>query len=206
MKPGSRERVGIYGGTFNPVHYGHLINIELMREHFSLDRIIFIPAKSPVHKQMTDYASPEDRFNMTQLAVSGNSALEVSDIEITRDTPSYTIYTLDYAEKKWPSSDLFLVIGSDSFNELDTWKSFREILRRIPLIVMKRPGSDSLREDIMAYGGTIYTWENPMIDISSSLIRERIRLGLSVRYMTPDSVIGYINNKGLYHNWIKEKK
>lgn len=198
VKQGKRRRIGLFGGTFNPVHYGHLINIESVREKFSLEKVIFIPAKDPVHKVMTDYASPSDRFEMLANAVAGNVFFDVSDIEITSVKPSYTIYTIEAAEKLYSDSDLFLIIGSDSFNELDTWKSFMEIISGINIIIMKRPGSEHLRIDLLGLSDRFYVHENPLIDISSTLIRSRVERGLSVKYLTPDSVIGYINMKGLY--------
>jgi len=191
-------KTGIYGGTFNPVHYGHLINAEYVRESFGLDRIIFIPAKKPVHKEMTEYASPEDRIAMLSAAVKGNEYFSVSDIEVSRESDSYTIYTIEAMEKLYPGDELFLIIGSDSFNELDTWKSYRDIIDRVAIIVMLRPGSINLRRDILEPGQKVLLHENPLIGISSSGIRERIGAGNSVRYLTPDSVIDYIYSKGLY--------
>ena len=191
-------KIGIYGGTFNPVHYGHLLTVESVRDKYRLDRIVFIPAKTPVHKQMTDYASPEDRLAMVQAAVEGNEFFSVSEMEITRESASYTIYTLDILEKLYPGAELFLIIGSDSFNELDTWKAYSEIIERVAIIVMQRPDNVSLRQDILMQGSRFLIHENPLIGISSSGIRERIRSGNSVRYMTPDKVIDYIYSKGLY--------
>ncbi len=191
-------KTGIYGGTFNPVHYGHLVNAEYVRESFGLDRIIFIPAKKPVHKEMIKYASPEDRIAMVSSAVKGNEYFTVSDIEVSRESDSYTIYTIEAMEKLYPDDELFLIIGSDSFNELDTWKSYREIIDKVAIIVMLRPGSISLRPDILKLGRKFFLHENPLIGISSSDIRERIGAGNSVRYLTPDSVIDYIYSKGLY--------
>ena len=198
VKQGNPARIGIYGGTFNPVHYGHLINIESVRERYNLDPVIFIPAKKPVHKVMSGYALPEDRLNMLKLAVRGNDFFSVSDIEIARETPSYTIYTIEALEKLYPGSELFLIIGSDSFNELDTWKAYTEIIERVGVIVMQRPGSVDLRRDILDNGGNYIIHDNPLVEISSSDIRERIRSGLSARYMAPDSVLNYIYSKGLY--------
>lgn len=198
VKQGKSCRIGIYGGTFNPVHYGHLLNAESVRQEYSLDRILFIPDKKPVHKPGTDLADPYDRMNMLKLAVSGNSYFEVSDIEIKSEKPSYTIYTLESLAELYPDAELFLIIGSDSFNELDTWRSYMEIISRVHVIVMKRPDSTELRSDIMALGDSFLFHDNPMIEISSTTIREHIKKGLSARYMTPDSVIEYIYSKGLY--------
>lgn len=198
VKQDSSKKIGIYGGTFNPVHYGHLINVESVRDKYKLDSVIFIPAKKPVHKEMNFYVSPEDRLAMVRLAVAGNQYFTVSDMEITRDAASYTIYTIEALEKLNPDAELFLIIGSDSFNELDTWKDYAEIIRRVMIIVMQRPGNIELRKDILSQGDRFFIHENPLIGISSSGIRDRVRSGNSVKYMTPDSVIDYINSKGLY--------
>lgn len=198
VKQDNPLKIGIYGGTFNPVHYGHLVNAESVRDKYQLDKVIFIPAKKPVHKEMNDYVSPEDRLAMVQSAIADNACFTVSDMEITRPEASYTIYTIEALEEQYPGAELFLIMGSDSFNELDTWKSYKEIIKRITIIVMQRPGSVSLRRDILLQGDRFLLHENPLIGISSSGIRERIRSGNSVKYMTPDSVIDYIYNKGLY--------
>lgn len=199
-RSGNIRRTGIFGGTFNPVHYGHLINIEFIREEYSLDRVILIPAKIPVHKNISDNTAPSDRFEMVRLAVSGNNFIEVSGIEIERETPSYTIITISELQAMYPDDKLYLIIGSDSFNELDTWKSYKELLAEIPLIVMKRPGSEALRDDIHGIAKEVNVFENPLIGISSSMIRERIKKDLTVRYLIPDAVADYIYRKGLYKN------
>ncbi len=194
------RRTGIFGGTFNPVHYGHLINIEFIREKYSLDRILFIPAKIPVHKNISDRVKPSERLEMVQLAISGNPAFEVSDIEVERETPSYTILTIKELRELYPEDKLYLIIGSDSFNDLDTWKSYKDILANIPLIIMKRSGGRELRMDLLAISKEVNSFENPLLAISSSMIRERIKNGLSVRYLMPDAVVEYINKKELYRN------
>lgn len=192
------RRTGIFGGTFNPIHIGHLINLEFIREKYSLDRVFVIPAKVPVHKNITDSIDPADRLEMVKLAFSGNRFVEISEIEINRESPSYTIITLEDIRHLFPDDELYLIIGSDSFNELDTWKSYKEILAEIPLIIMKRPGSTKLRDDLLLLALEVNVFENPLIEISSSMIRERIKNNLSVRYLIPDAVADYIYKKRLY--------
>ncbi len=192
------KRIGIYGGTFNPIHHGHLINIELLIEHFNLDQVLFIPAKIPVHKIVADSVSPSDRLKMVELALVGSENMSVSGIEIDRETASYTITTLEELEKIYPGVELFLIIGSDSFNELDTWKEYKKILSGYPIIVMQRPGDTDLRGDLLSLAVKIEQHKGSMIEISSSMIRERIKKGLPVRYLTTDNVIDFIRIKGLY--------
>jgi len=198
VRQGKDLKIGIYGGTFNPVHYGHLINAEIVRQQYSLDRVLFIPDRVPVHKEITDCIDPDDRLHMLELAVRDNPYFEVSDIELKRPEPSYTILTIESLKKIYSEADLFLIIGSDSFNELDTWKSFREIIKLVPVIIMKRPGDTGLRDDILSMAGTFLVTDNPEIGISSSMIRKRVSGGLSVKYMMPDSVVEYVKIKELY--------
>ena len=192
------KKIGIFGGTFNPIHYGHLINLEFIREQYNLDKVILIPAKMPVHKELSGSVQAADRMEMVNLAVSDNKFFETSSIEFDRDSASYTIITVNELRELYHDDELYLIIGSDSYNELDTWKSYEELLKSISLIVMLRPGSVVLRDDLPVVPGSVFITDSPLIDISSSLIRERISRGYTAKYLTPDAVIDYINRKGLY--------
>jgi len=192
------KRTGIFGGTFNPIHHGHLINIELLIDHFNLDRVLFIPAKIPVHKTLADNVSSADRLKMVELALAGSENMLSSGIEINRETASYTITTLEELKNIYPDDELFLIIGSDSFNELDTWKEYKKILSGYPVIVMQRQGDTDLRDDLLSLAVRVEQHRGSTIEISSSMIRERIKKGLPVRYLTTDNVIEFIRNKGLY--------
>lgn len=194
------KRTGIFGGTFNPVHIGHLINLEFVRDHLELDQVLLIPAKEPVHKAINDNISPSQRLEMLKLAIDGNSFFEASSLEIDRLEPSYTLYTIKDLKSVYPDDEFFLIIGSDSFNELDTWKSYAEILKSINIAVMKRPGDPDLREDLTALSYNVIIVDNPLIEISSTHIRERIKSGKSIRYLVPGPVIEYIESRGLYKN------
>ncbi len=193
-------KTGIFGGTFNPVHLGHLLNIEFVREQLNLDRVLFIPAKDPVHKKIYVKVTPLERMEMLELAVKNNSYFEVSSLEIERESASYTFYTLNELKNKYKDDEFYLIIGSDSFNELDTWKSFPEIIKAVNIAVIRRPGDPELRKDILVNALNVIPINNPEINISSTLIRERVKLNKSIRYMVPDEVIDYINLKGLYKN------
>jgi nicotinate-nucleotide adenylyltransferase len=199
---GEREvlKIGIFGGTFNPVHYGHLINAELIRGSFSLDRTLFIPSKHPVHKELEGGTSSAHRVKMLELALAGNREMGVSTIEINKETPSYTIYTVEELEKQNPGDELFLIIGYDSYLEIDTWKNYRDLLMKVNLIVMKRGGVSRRRENLEEFRERILFADNPIIELSSSTIRNRIRDGLSVTYMLPENVLDYINKKGFYRS------
>jgi nicotinate-nucleotide adenylyltransferase len=197
VKSDKAKRIGVFGGTFNPIHHGHLINIELIKENFNLDLILLIPAKIPVHKTVKDGIQPSERLNMVELAISGSEGFMVSELELKRESASYTITTLDELKMIYPGDELFLIIGSDSFNELDTWKDYKKILSGYPLIVMQRPGDTQLRDDLLSMG-RVELHKQSMIEISSSMIRDRVKQGLPIRYLTTDDVINFINAKGLY--------
>lgn len=198
VRSGKTGKIAVFGGTFNPIHYGHLINTELMREYFDFDRVIFIPSKNPVHKTVSGRVRPEDRFEMARLAVSGNDYFCVSDLEIKRESPSYTITTLEELETLYPGDELFLIVGSDSFNELDTWKEYKKILAEYAMVVIQRRTDPELRADLLSLAFSVELFTGAMIDISSSMIRERVRNRNSIRYLTADSVIDFISSKGLY--------
>lgn len=193
-------KIGIFGGTFNPVHYGHLINAEYIREKYSLDRVLFVPSKHPVHKELEGGISSANRIKMLELALAGNREMGVSTIEIDKDTPSYTIYTVIELEQQNPGDELFLIIGYDSYLEIGSWKNFRELLMKVNLIVMKRNSVSEKKENLVELKEGIIFADNPVIELSSSLIRKRLRDGLSVAYMLPENVLDYINKKGFYRN------
>jgi nicotinate-nucleotide adenylyltransferase len=192
-------KLGIFGGTFNPIHYGHLVNAEIIRSDFNLDRIILVPARYPVHKSLAGEVPAEERYAMTALAVGGAPEYEVSRIEIDRKEPSFTITTIHALQKQYPGSELNLIVGMDSLNTIDTWRETEHLLNHVSLIVMRRPG-EMPAPDVDLGGCSVRYAENPLIDISSTLIRERLRAGKSARFLTPDAVIDYIARKGLYRN------
>ncbi len=193
-------KIGIFGGTFNPIHNGHLINAQFIAERFSLDEVLFIPSKLPVHKGLAGDVSAEDRYEMAVRAIAGNNLFRVSRIEIDRETPSYTITTIRHLMKDRPRDELHLIIGADSYNELETWKEYRELLSIVRIIVLARPGSNIDTGRYEGLAGNIEIAGNPLIAISSSDIRNRIRQRLSVRYLVPSEVENYINDKGLYRS------
>jgi len=194
------KKVGIFGGTFNPVHCGHLINAEIIREKFSLDKILFVPSKSPVHKEQIDHVSAEDRFRMLEIAIKGNSKFEISRIEIERDEDSYTIFTVQELLKRFTDTEFSLIIGHDSYSQLTTWRDYQNLIGSVRIIVMKRAWDDAVHPEINRMARKIDFAENPVIEISATDIRERIKNGRSVQYHLPDSVIEYIHQKRLYRN------
>jgi nicotinate-nucleotide adenylyltransferase len=219
-------RIGLFGGTFNPVHLGHLRAAVEVRESFELDEIYLIPAALPPHKATGELAASDDRLNMLNLALGTAGGLKVSDVELKRSGPSYTIDTVAHFKRTLPvESSLFLIMGLDAFLEIDTWKSYRELLAQIPFIVINRPHADSRsaggpwklladylatelaadysfsasRSAYLARGRQpIYVWEVTALDISSTRIRRAISENRPIDYWVPTKVAEYIRTKGIY--------
>jgi nicotinate-nucleotide adenylyltransferase len=186
-------KIGLLGGTFNPIHTGHLILAEEAREKLFLDKIIFVPTYLPPHKDSLDIAPAADRFKMIKLAIKSNEYFSVSDIEIKRDGRSYTIDTLREFKKKFPHDDLYFIIGSDLLKYLEEWKDLSEIIKMVSFITATRPGY--ALEKIPAH---IKTMEIRAIDISAFQIRQKIKEGKSFRYLVPEAVHSYIIQRRLY--------
>lgn len=187
------ERVGIFGGTFNPPHLGHLLIAERARESAELRKIIFVPAFQPPHKIGRAIISPRHRLEMTKLAVKGNKYFEVSDIEIRQAGISYTVQTLRTLRTILPGKEFFLILGSDSLAEYDGWREPGEIRAMAELLVYSR-GNDSSR--LLPQG--VEPIRGPVIEISSTDIRGRVARGESIRYLVPASVETYIKKHSLY--------
>ena len=190
-------KLGILGGSFNPIHWGHLVLAEQMKERLSLDKVIFIPAYRPPHKEATELAPAEDRLKMVELATANNAAFEVSPIEIERGGPSYTVETLRALRAQYPGDELYYIVGADMALDLPSWFRPHELLQQARFVVAPRPGVDlgglepwvAERVDIVP----VHT-----LDVSSSEIRRRLREGKSVRYLVPPAVEEYVRRKGLY--------
>jgi nicotinate-nucleotide adenylyltransferase len=190
-------RLGIFGGTFDPIHVGHLIVAEMARSMLPLDRIVFVPARIPPHKG-SGPADPDHRLRMTQLACHDNPAFEVSDLELRRDGPSYTVETLrDLRERNPDGTELYLLMGADSARDLESWKDHRVLLEEATVVVLTRAGvrSSDLPERVSRCATLLPT---PVIEISSSDIRRRVRDGGSIRYLVTDPVESYVRSERLY--------
>ncbi len=200
-----KGKTGIFGGTFNPIHNGHLIIAESVREQFGLDRILFVPSGQPPHKRDSEVIDPEQRFDMVKLAVGSNPGFEVSRIEIDRAGFTYTVNTLQELRAEYGNeTGLYFIIGADIVPELVTWKDFRQVFKLCEFVAVLRPGFDkeafSREIDRITgnYGAVIHTVDARLIDISSTDIRERCSGGESIRYLVPDGVREYIYKEGLY--------
>jgi nicotinate-nucleotide adenylyltransferase len=190
-------KTGIFGGTFNPVHYGHLIAAVFIKEEFGLDEIIFVPDKYPVHKNLDFEVSAEQRIKMLELAVKDRPGFKISRIEIDRSGLSFTIVTLNEMKEEFPDKEFFLIVGVDSYYDLINWKNSRELISGNNIIVMKRGGKEP-EKNLYNYAKGIFFADNPVIEISSTMIRNRVLNGKSVDLLIPSEVSDFINIKRLY--------
>jgi len=190
--------LGVFGGSFNPPHQAHLIVAERVCDALALDKVLWIPAHIPPHKQHDpELAAPEHRLAMTRLAIQGNPHFELSDIELKRSGPSYTVDTLRTLKQEYPGTELFLILGGDSFQQFPTWHQPEEIVKYAHLVVYHRPGADfsKVPERFIKHAYFIRT---PLLEISGTTIRKWVRTGHSIRYVVPDTVRLYIEEHHLY--------
>lgn len=197
------KRYGIFGGTFNPIHSGHLMIAEFLREESNLDKILFIPTGSPPHKDLN--VSAIDRFNMVKKATENNDKFEISDIETKRINLSYTVDTIKELKNILKDIKLYFLIGLDTLFELKTWKKIDELSKEIEFIVALRPNYiniDEINKEILFlknnYETEIKIVQTPQLEISSTSLRKRIVEGKSLKYLIPDEVIEYIEENNLY--------
>ncbi|MGD1973588.1 MAG: nicotinate-nucleotide adenylyltransferase [Desulfobacterales bacterium] len=219
-------RIGLFGGTFNPVHLGHLRAALEVKEGFELSKIFLIPAALPPHKIPGDVVDVGDRLQMLNLALEDTDEISVSDIELKRSGPSYTIDSVKYFKSTLPEkSKIYLVMGLDAFLEIDSWKSYEELLQQVSIIVINRPKKDRLfsgdgwkRLDEYLISGIsggykfsesqscyqspdkqpIFIFEVTALDISSTKIRSLIKAGRSIGYLVPRKTAEFIKSRGLY--------
>ncbi|MCA9215157.1 MAG: nicotinate-nucleotide adenylyltransferase [Planctomycetales bacterium] len=196
-------RIGVFGGSFDPVHNGHLLLAESCREQGKLDRVFLIPAVVSPHKQDDLPADGNDRLEMLRLAVGGNEHFEVSDLELQRGGVSYTVDTLTAIASKHPGDDLFFMMGADSLLDFPNWREPQAICRLASVLVVARPDCpnpdlECLREFGEGVVDSSRIVDMPRVDYSSTEIRSRVRRGKSIRYRTPRSVEKYIEAKRLY--------
>ena len=190
------------GGTFDPIHYGHLILAEQAWEKFGLDKVLFVTAANPPHKTNQVVTDADDRYKMTCLAVECNEHFEASTIELDREGQSYTIDTIKEIIRLYgDTTRVYLLVGADEARNFMTWRDPYGIVELATVVVANRPGmpvSESLAMLPNDFAEKVVPLEMPGVDISSTDLRERIRLGRSVRYLMPDSVEKYICESGLY--------
>jgi nicotinate-nucleotide adenylyltransferase len=201
--PGS---VGILGGTFDPIHIGHLAAAEEVRELLGLERVIFVPAGVPPHKLDVEVTSAEDRFAMVKLAIEGNAALDVSRVEIDRSGPSYTVDTVELLRSETRGDEpLTVILSAESFRGLPSWHEPERLLSMARIAIVPRgglgaPGKGWIEEHFPGVQARIVALDAPRLRLSATEIRTRIAAGRSIRYLVPDAVIRYIEDHGLYRD------
>jgi nicotinate-nucleotide adenylyltransferase len=193
------KRIGLMGGTFDPIHLGHLLAAETARERCGLDEVWFIPSRKPPLKTGEPAASGEDRLEMVRLAIAGNPAFKALDLELGRPGVSYSIDTVNELNARYPGCSFSYIIGGDRVNDLPRWHRIEELAAAVAFIGVGRPGHPvdigALPEYLRARVSVV---PMPQLDISSSGIRAMRREGRSVRYLVPDDVHDYMIRKGLY--------
>ena len=184
-------RLGIFGGSFNPIHFGHLLLAEAAREALTLDRVVFVPTHQPPHKRASHLLAGAVRLELVRLAIREQPAFVASDIELQRPGPSYSIETVKILHRQLPQAKLFLLVGEDMLAV--RWVAWEELKRLCTIVVAHRPGSKPARRQ-----AGVKRLEMPQVSIASSDIRKRVKAGRSIRYLVPVSVERYIHEHHLY--------
>lgn len=195
-------RLGVFGGTFDPPHVGHLILAQVALNALGLERVLFVPAAQPPHKQGQNVTAPLHRFAMLQRAIAGNPHFEISRVDMDRQGPHYTSDMLSILRAQHRGYDLFFLMGADSLSDLMTWRAPEWIIAQATLAVMRRPGAsvnlDVLEARLPGVRERVVLVDAPLIEIAASALRQTIRNGHSIRYQVPDAVLEYITQQRLY--------
>jgi nicotinate-nucleotide adenylyltransferase len=194
-------RVGIFGGAFNPPHIGHLVCAQEALVKLELERVLFVPVGVPPHRELEYDPGAEVRFEMVELAATDDERFEASRIELDREGPSYTSDTLEQLASESPKDELFLILGGDQAASLPTWHEPEKVLERATVAAFERVswGRNAIQIKIGRLGaGRVRYLDMPLIQVSSSAVRRRVREGLPIRYLVPDKVASYIETNGLY--------
>jgi nicotinate-nucleotide adenylyltransferase len=191
-----KRRVGVMGGTFDPIHHGHLVAASEVQAKFELDEVIFVPTGQPWQKSGRGVSPAEDRYLMTVIATASNPRFSVSRVDIDRSGPTYTADTLADLADRYPDDDLFFITGADALSQIVSWKRVDELFTRAHFIGVTRPGFRLDPHDLPA--GSVSLIEVPAMAISSTACRDRVCAGQPVWYLVPDGVVQYISKRGLY--------
>jgi nicotinate-nucleotide adenylyltransferase len=189
-------KVGLYFGSFNPIHHGHLLIASYVLNHTDLQQVWFVVSPQNPLKPAASLLNEYHRLYLVQLAVEGEKNLKASDIEFKLPKPSYTIDTLTYLQEKYPGNEFSVIMGSDSFQNLPKWKNADWLLRHYPIYIYKRPGFETLPVYPEAKG--IHELDAPLLPISSTEVRKNIKAGKSIRYLVPENVRAEIERNGYY--------
>jgi len=177
-------KIGLFFGSFNPIHHGHLMVASFIANHTDLQQIWLVVSPQNPHKTQSSLLNEYDRLYLAQLAIEDDTQIKVSDIEFKLPKPSYTIDTLTYLQEKYPQHEFFVIMGSDSFQNLPKWKNFEALVKNYQFIVYRRPGFDISEK----YGAAVTYLEAPMLELSATLIRNNCKDGITIRYLVPEDV------------------
>ena len=177
-------KIGLFFGSFNPIHHGHLMVASFIANHTDLQQIWLVVSPQNPHKTQSSLLNEYDRLHLAQLAIEDDTQIKVSDIEFKLPKPSYTIDTLTYLQEKYPQHEFFVIMGSDSFQNLPKWKNFEALVKNYQFIVYRRPGFDISEK----YGADVTYLEAPMLELSATLIRNNCKDGITIRYLVPEDV------------------
>ncbi|MGZ9584968.1 nicotinate-nucleotide adenylyltransferase [Paenibacillus marinisediminis] len=195
------KRIGVLGGTFDPIHVGHLVAAESAKEAMHLDQVWFMPTHVPPHKEKKSAVTAEQRVEMVRLAILENESFHLCTWEMEHGGVSYTLETVKWLQSEYPEIEWFWIIGGDMVHYLPNWNGIDELMERIRFIGVQRPGSTwKIHELPGAWRSRVVPAPMPLIDISSTDVRERIEQGLSIRYLVPDAVLQYSQRWGLYES------
>lgn len=200
------KKIAMFGGTFNPIHNGHIQLALCAADQLGLDKVLLIPTNIPPHKRYREETTPRQRWEMCGLAVAGHPKLEVSDMEIRRQGPSYTVDTLCQMHAKYPAAELYLITGADMFLTIQDWKCAQDIFRMAVIcgVPREREGLYALKKQAVflnsRYNAQTAILEFPLMDISSTQIRNWLKTGQSIKEWVPESVERYIRQHGLYQD------
>jgi nicotinate-nucleotide adenylyltransferase len=189
-------RIGIMGGTFDPVHHGHLVAASEVQARFDLDEVIFVPTGEPWQKGTREVSPAEDRYLMTVIATASNPRFSVSRVDIDRDGPTYTVDTLQDLRASRPDAEMFFITGADALSQILSWRDARKLFGLAHFIGVTRPGYTL--DDHHLPDGSVSLVEVPALAISSTACRDRVALGEPVWYLVPDGVVQYIQKRNLY--------
>ena len=195
-----RYRLGVMGGTFDPIHHGHLVAASEVARRFELDEVVFVPTGRPWQKDHREVSAPEDRYLMTVIATASNPRFTVSRVDIDRPGPTYTVDTLrDLRSERGEDVDFFFITGADALSQILTWRGFGELFELAHFVGVTRPGHDLNEPPIgQLPEGSLTLMEVPALSISSTGCRDRVSAGDPIWYLVPDGIVQYIAKRGLY--------
>ncbi|CAL9603326.1 nicotinate-nucleotide adenylyltransferase [Saccharothrix sp. NPDC042600] len=192
----SNRRIGVMGGTFDPVHHGHLVAASEVQARFDLDEVVFVPTGEPWQKSAREVSPAEDRYLMTVIATASNPRFSVSRVDIDRGGPTYTVDTLTDLKGAYPDADLFFITGADALEQILSWRRADDVFDLAHFIGVTRPGYEL--DDTHLPPGAVSLVEVPAMAISSTDVRARNATGLPIWYLVPDGVVQYVNKRRLY--------